>query len=68
MCRTFGAQMLADSLTPASRPGLPWCRVFDAGAVAIFSDFHHKSRSFQEEFLALLKLHQIDYDPRYLWD
>ncbi len=31
-------------------------------------DEHHKSRSFQEEFVALLKLHQIEYDPRYLWD
>ena len=29
---------------------------------------HHKRHSFQEEFLALLKAHQIDYDPRYLWD
>ena len=29
---------------------------------------HHKARSFQEEFLALLKPHQIDYDPRYLWN
>jgi putative transposase len=29
---------------------------------------HHRSRSFQEEFLALLELHQIEYDPRYLWD
>jgi REP element-mobilizing transposase RayT len=29
---------------------------------------HHKTRSFQEEFLALIKLHRIDYDPRYLWD
>jgi putative transposase len=29
---------------------------------------HHKTRSFQEEFVALLKLHQIDYDPRYVLD
>jgi hypothetical protein len=26
---------------------------------------HHKTRGFQEEFLALLTLHQIEYDPRY---
>ena len=29
---------------------------------------HHKKRSFQEEFLMLLKKHQIDYDEKYLWD
>jgi putative transposase len=28
---------------------------------------HHRKKSFQEEFLALLKKH-IAYDPRYLWD
>ena len=29
---------------------------------------HHRERSFQEEFLALLKKHQIEFDERYLWD
>lgn len=29
---------------------------------------HHKTATFQEEFLALLKRHQIEYDERYLWD
>ncbi|MGI8782828.1 MAG: IS200/IS605 family transposase [Acidobacteriota bacterium] len=29
---------------------------------------HHKIRSFQEEFLALLKKHHVKYDERYLWD
>jgi REP element-mobilizing transposase RayT len=29
---------------------------------------HHRSRSFQEEFVELLKKHQIKYDERYLWD
>ena len=29
---------------------------------------HHRTRSFQEEFLALLKKHRIEYDERYLWD
>jgi len=24
--------------------------------------------TFQEEFLALLRKHGIEYDPRYLWD
>ena len=29
---------------------------------------HHWKISFQEEFLALLKKHRIEYDERYLWD
>ncbi len=28
---------------------------------------HHKTRSFQEEFLELLKKHNVSYDERYLW-
>jgi putative transposase len=28
---------------------------------------HHHKMTFQEEFLALLKKHRIDYDERYLW-
>lgn len=28
---------------------------------------HHRKRSFQEEFLAFLKKHSIDYDPRYVF-
>jgi len=29
---------------------------------------HHRAMTFQEEFLTLLKKHQIEYDERYLWD
>jgi hypothetical protein len=29
---------------------------------------HHRKMTFQEEFLALLKKHRIEYDDRYLWD
>jgi REP element-mobilizing transposase RayT len=28
---------------------------------------HHTKRSFQEEFLAFLKKHGIEYDERYVW-
>jgi REP-associated tyrosine transposase len=28
---------------------------------------HHRKMTFQEEFLALLKRHRIEYDERYLW-
>ncbi len=30
-------------------------------------DTHHRKVSFQEEFLALLKKHGVDYDERYIW-
>ncbi len=29
---------------------------------------HHRTMTFQEEFVALLKKHRIEYDERYLWD
>ena len=29
---------------------------------------HHRSKSFAEEFVALLKRHRITYDERYLWN
>jgi REP element-mobilizing transposase RayT len=28
---------------------------------------HHKKRSFEEEFLAFLEKHGIEYDPKYVW-
>ena len=29
---------------------------------------HHKKQSFKDEFLAVLKRHQIDYDPTYVFE
>ena len=29
---------------------------------------HHRNMTFQEEFLALLRKHRIEFDERYLWD
>ena len=29
---------------------------------------HHRKMTFQEELIAFLKKHEIDYDPRYIWD
>ncbi|MBI4325085.1 MAG: transposase [Chloroflexi bacterium] len=29
---------------------------------------HPRHKTFQEEFLVLLKRHGIEYDQRYLWD
>jgi putative transposase len=29
---------------------------------------HHRAMTFQDEFLALLKKHHIEFDERYLWD
>ena len=28
---------------------------------------HHRKRTFEEEFLAFLKKHEISYDPRFVW-
>ncbi len=29
---------------------------------------HHRGQSFKDEFVALLRAHNIEYDERYLWD
>ena len=29
---------------------------------------HHQTRTFQEEFLLLLKKHNIEFDPRYVFE
>jgi REP element-mobilizing transposase RayT len=29
---------------------------------------HHKVKSFEEEYLELLRLHGVEYDERYVWD
>jgi putative transposase len=29
---------------------------------------HHRTRSFQEEYVAFLKKNHVEYDPRYIWD
>jgi REP element-mobilizing transposase RayT len=29
---------------------------------------HHAKLSFQEEYIGLLEKHEIDFDPRYVWD
>lgn len=29
---------------------------------------HHRTRTFQEEFIAFLRRHGIQYDERYIWD
>jgi putative transposase len=28
---------------------------------------HHRKKTFQEEYLELLKKHDVDYDERYVW-
>jgi REP element-mobilizing transposase RayT len=29
---------------------------------------HHRETMFQEEFVALLRLNEVEYDPRLIWD
>jgi putative transposase len=28
---------------------------------------HHRRRDFQQELVAFLKKHGVDYDPKYIW-
>ncbi|HEY2122015.1 MAG TPA: hypothetical protein VGH07_00335 [Chthoniobacterales bacterium] len=29
---------------------------------------HHRTRTFQEEYLAFLKAHDVKFEEKYLWD
>ena len=29
---------------------------------------HHRAQSYQDEFISLLKKHEIEFDERYLWE
>lgn len=43
----------------------------DIGAVKKYimnQEEHHRKRSFQDEFRAILKKYDVDYDERYVWD
>lgn len=31
-------------------------------------EFQHKKKGFEDEFIALLKKHGVDYDPKYVFD
>ena len=33
-----------------------------------YQEAHHRRTTFQEEFVALLEKHRMDYDERYLWE
>lgn len=43
----------------------------DLGALQSYIDSqedHHRTRSFQEEYLAFLNKYAVEYDERYIWD
>jgi REP element-mobilizing transposase RayT len=46
-----------------STSGIP-----DVRAYIEAQEDHHKKMSFKEEFLSMLKKHNIEYDEKYIWD
>lgn len=60
------------------KPGFAWQTGYGAFSVSasnldsvkeyvLHQEEHHKKRDFQQEFIALLKKHNVDYDPKYVW-
>jgi putative transposase len=45
-----------------------WTQVGATVAYIARQKEHHEKRDFQAEFVAFLKKHRIEYDPRYVWD
>ncbi|HEY3967946.1 MAG TPA: hypothetical protein VGM05_25515 [Planctomycetaceae bacterium] len=46
-----------------SQSNAPGVKSYIAGQEA-----HHKTRTFQDEFRAFLRRHQVEFDERYVWD
>jgi len=44
-----------------------WAQVEATLAYIARQQEHHRKHDFQAEFIAFLKKHQIEYDPRYVW-
>jgi len=44
-----------------------WSQVNATLAYIARQEQHHRKRDFQAEFVAFLKKHRVDYDPRYVW-
>ena len=44
-----------------------WSQVDATLAYIARQEEHHRKRNFQAEFVAFLKKHHIEYDPRYVW-
>ena len=60
------------------KPGFAWQKGYGAFSVSasnldsvkeyvLNQAEHHKKRDFQQEFLSLLKKHNVEYNPRYVW-
>jgi len=43
-------------------------RVDEVKTYILNQEEHHKEKSFQEEYLKLLKSYDIEFDERYVWD
>jgi REP element-mobilizing transposase RayT len=44
-----------------------WAQVSATLAYIAGQKEHHRTRDFQAEYIAFLKKHRIEYDPRYVW-
>lgn len=44
-----------------------WNQVDATAAYIARQQEHHRKRDFQTEYVAFLKKHQIEFDPRYVW-
>jgi REP element-mobilizing transposase RayT len=44
-----------------------WSQVDDTLAYISHQIEHHRKHDFHAEFIAFLKKHRIEYDPRYIW-
>ncbi|SRR5216683_1352853 len=65
-------------LNETTKPRFEWQQGYGAFSVSISQpaptiryinsqDEHHRKRNFEQEFVAFLAKHKIDYDPKHVW-
>lgn len=57
----FSTKGRAPLITPELLPRRP-------GAMSRARRSHHRKRTFQDEYRAFLRRHNIEFDERYVWD
>jgi len=67
----YGAFGVSESNLPADHPTKPKAGLAGTPAVVKYihsQKEHHRKMTFEQEYLALLKKHKINFDPRFVFD
>ncbi|MEE8584550.1 MAG: hypothetical protein V3T83_06820, partial [Acidobacteriota bacterium] len=68
--RTRGENLAWPQIAPLSGPFQSqfWGKTFRGRLYIRNQPEHQRRKTFQEEFVELLRKHKVDFDEKYLWD